>query len=307
MFSQKWIVVFALALGLRVFSTPAVAQSGGVDTRFSAGAIISRDGDEFSRVDPYLALDIEPNFSRWKSNRLFLTGLANIRMTAIPVDTQAVDSSGTPLKVQPTGGEGVPVPLPGGDTKAFLKSKKAAGVVVGGYLGYSLQELSPTLERTFIGPIFKFGFQSVTQKEQQARLWKPADTLFDQEAVGVRFGLFEKLGLDENSQVETIPRIKAYLDIMAGKFQNFEIATYRGPLEKDGSIPAAAKPSDFKVRQDWRLKMEGRLTLVDRLYVGLDLNNGRGRDDMRFLLGITFDAKDWEKLWDGIKPQHTSP
>lgn len=84
--------------------------------RFSAGVILSKEGNDFSRTDPYLALDTDSLFVD-RPNHV-VSGLLNVRLTSIPV---ASEEAKTPVA----------------DFSSFLKSQKAAIFQAGAFYGYS--------------------------------------------------------------------------------------------------------------------------------------------------------------------------
>lgn len=238
--------------------------------RFSAGVILAKEAKDFSRTDPYLALDTDALFVD-RPNQI-VSGLLNVRLTSIPVASQDVKT-------------------PTADFSSFLKSQKAAIFQVGTFYGYSPKSAEwgglNESYRFFAGPVVKFGMQSVTDSQKAVRIWNPTDDLYDSVTAGGRIALMD-------GKKDYI----AYLDVSWGKFQNFEhVELGKTDLAKEYSKnptdtnKAKLTKADFLVTKPGRLAIEGRLRFppLKAVYVGVDINNGSGRDDMRFLGGVTFD------------------
>jgi hypothetical protein len=132
--------------------------------------------------------------------------------------------------------------------------------------------------------------QSVTDGDRSGRIWNLTDDLFDAYTGGVRLSLFQmhKFG--------TATRWKpaAYIDVSAGKFQNFEIPKVKDSKNTNAAnclknpATCAQPPSkeDFIVTRNARMYIEARVVLK-YIYLGFDINNGSGKDDVRFIAGVT--------------------
>ena len=284
------MIVLTLTCGL----VPNVSAEERFQFRFTGGLVLSKERQDFSNADPYLALNTEArlidpaDFDTLSARSHLLSALFDIRLTSIPVDA-AVENQ---------------TPLPGQDLGAFLKSQKAAVVQSGLFYGFIPQSFKweagtrdgetagtrDTLTDAFvIGPVAKFAFQSVTDKQKALRVWNRDDDLFDAWTVGGRIAWVRSDG----KRRETL----AYTDFTWGRFQNFETVV---PLSTAAKLyqekptddnAAGLTKADFQVSQDRRFAIESRLHIpqATAVYVGLDLNNGSGRDDLRFLFGLDFD------------------
>ena len=279
------IVVFTLACCL----APNVsAAEDRFQFRFTGGLVLAKERQDFSQRDPYLAINTEArlldatDFGETSKTSQLVSALFEIRLTSIPVDG-AVENQ---------------TPLPGEDFGAFLKSQKAAVIQSGVFYGVAPKSFkwdagkdgNDSLTDAFVvGPVAKFAFQSVTEKQQSARVWNRDDDLFDAWTVGGRIAWVRS----NTKHRETL----AYSDFTWGHFQNFEtvVATtdagkkYQKAPTAENAIGLTA--GDFSVSQERRFAIESRLHIpqATAVYVGFDLNNGKGRDDLRFLFGIDFD------------------
>ena len=286
---------------------------GRIHADFTTGAMFSKkrglateEGDDFSQPDLYLdfILDVGAVQSKklqgtkrfegfyWRVNPF-----VNARLTTIPVlsappppatsgSTSGRGTSGSGgTASQPTGGSNT--------TTDFLKSKKSAQIQAGVYVpffhGRTSWQFKGANNSWFFGPIFKMAFQTITgglTTGESARFG--GDDLFNSFATGVRFGHYS---FEPTASQDLSPELHSYLDITAGKWENFERCTT--PAASAGSTPS------LTCKKDIRLGAEGRLKIpATPFQVGFDLNTGEGRDDLRFLLGVKFDIG---KLFGGLK------
>ncbi len=205
--------------------------------------------------------------------RNYFDPFVNVRLTTIPVATGGIVTA-------PNGAE-------------FLQSQKAAQLQFGGM--YSRNFASPILGSKFhwgVGPVVRLGFQSVTDSERAARVWNLDDDLFHSVTGGVRVTLYHNDVDDSTARSNWSPA--AYLDMSWGRFQNFQTATGNTDEAKaclKNVVTCRKGPvipeRDFdRHNQNNRLYVEARLAL-QYVYLGFDLNNGEGRDDLRFITGLT--------------------
>lgn len=205
-------------------------------------------------------------------HRVYAESLVSARLTTIPVATIAT------------------VQAPGED---FLKSAKAAQAQFGGLLTFNYGWGHPKLHWG-IGPSARFMFQNVTDGDRSVRVWNPEDDLFNSKVFGGRLVLYQKGGTVGDTPHEGWAPV-AYLDVSRGEFQNFEKATAKPgkddaaacllrPLECLGGTPPPKE--DYDIDKSHRFLIEARL-MLRYVYLGLDINNGSGSDDMRFIGGLT--------------------
>ena len=136
---------------------------------------------------------------------------------------------------------------------------------------------------------------SVTDEQKVRRPWNPTDDLYDSNGFGVRATLYQK---DEGNW-----RPAAYVAAYAASFQSFEIPTglterARNCLERAEACDPAPGADEFETDRRRRAYVEGRL-LLRSLYLGFNLNNGQGRDDLRFFAGFTISLSDLSSLFLG--------
>ena len=143
-----------------------------------------------------------------------------------------------------------------------------------------------------VGPVIRGMFQSVTDDQRTLRIWNIDDDLYDAFTFGLR------LALHQRSDANWMPT--ASIDISRGRFQNFEIANVamtNGETQQDKARMCLKAPLQclgeplpenyFDIEEKWRTYVEGRV-VIGNLYLGFDLNNGHGHDDLRFVAGATF-------------------
>lgn len=285
--------------------SPVVTTSGynvlnALRARFTGGVVIfngsprmpltNPDDDGaplFGQASPYLALEVQPrigpvqNPEEPKDHHFYLEPFVNVRLTTIPV-VGASSSAGQKI--------GVPA-------ASFLQSQKSAQVQLGTVFNLvSFGSLSAVggddkQHHWGLGIVTRGMFQSVTSTQRTLRVWNIDDDLYDARTAGVRLTLHER----RRTARSWMP--VAYIDASIGWFQNFEVVS----AGSDDASDCLAKPSaclkkgnlrpgeeDFHTSQKPRLYVEGRM-FIDPFYIGFDLNNGKGLDDLRFSAGVTFD------------------
>ncbi len=249
---------------------------GRVRAFFSGGVIFSKEREDFSKQDIFLALNVDKNWI-WSERFNFNTYL-DVRLTSLPINTTD---------------EETPDPL---DT--FIASKKSALMQLGAYAPILLRKWKYPLKASyennslFIAPILKAGIQTITGEQTSAeRINFGKDDVFNFGAFGLRFG-----HMNLSKTKDEAHEILSYLDITRGKWENFELIfpTIDPVTGMQEQIP---DPNDstktigvtFRERR-WRWGFEGRLKIPSTPFqVGFDANLGDGADDVRFIFGAKFD------------------
>ncbi|MCC7053854.1 MAG: hypothetical protein IT355_11350 [Gemmatimonadaceae bacterium] len=179
-----------------------------------------------------------------------------------------------------------------------IQSKKAAQVIFGATSTFNFGGFNVNKTRFHwgFGPVGRAIFQSVSDGQRSARVWNLEDDLFGSWAVGGRLTLFEKdRKAGDLAQHGWAPA--AYVDYSYGQFQNFETATARDTSASSAATVCLRDPatclatgvppqSAFVRGEKWRHYIEARIFL-QYVYLGLDLNNGSGPDDLRFIGGVS--------------------
>jgi hypothetical protein len=268
---------------------PAIVKTGDGDEQTATVT-----SDQFSQAAMYLAFETQPSLLAFKdseslrASRVYLEPFLDLRLTTIPV-------AGAPAIQR--------IEAP---DAAFVQSQKAVQVQGGLLLSYNFGafEMGGARFHWGIAPVFRAGFQSVTDSYRAVRVWNFDDDLFDNETGGVRLILYKgpsKAGFVPAR--EWMPT--AYLEFSLGQFQNFETATAKAGPDQEVVADCLAQPArclanglpsgDPKTLYDLhsqknRIYIEGRLAL-NYLYLGFDINNGDGGDDLRVIGGLTFDIQ----------------
>jgi hypothetical protein len=261
------------------------------------GTLAELRSSQFGQAAIYLAFEAQPRVWSGPCNeacqagtnqtirdrgyhRVYVDPFVNVRLTTIPVASASAQPS---LLIQ-------------APTAAQLQSQKAAQVQIGGTLGVNFGGFDVRGARFHwgIGPAYRVMFQSVTDSQRSLRVWNLDDDLYLQHSGGVRLTLFES-DQEVGNSARSGWSPAAYLDVSYGQFQNFETAEGITPeaktclenpaecLARKGGPPPE---KDFLRKKNARLYVEGRVFL-QYLYLGFDLNNGSGLDDLRFMGGLT--------------------
>ena len=272
----------------------------------SDGKTASIESPQFSQAAVYLALETEPRLKAWGSNcnTPSTTTSSNSTTTATPATTS---TSTTTTTTSTPGASGVcsrvldsfvnvrltTIPVSGAaveagiaaPTKEFLQSQKAAQVQFG--LAYSKNWQQGDFYFG-LGLLGRGMFQSVTDTQRATRVWNLQDDLYHGYTAGLRLTAY---GKGDN----TLKSPVAYFDFSWGQFQNFEKATGKTTAANNClKDPAAClalgsqipPKSDYAVRVPHRMYSEARI-FWNNMYLGFDLNNGDGPDDLRFIFGVT--------------------
>ena len=268
----------ARVIGGAIFSnSPAVVASS---TNANGQVTTSISSDQFGKAELFLSFESQPRV--WAINtsktdcppRFYIDPILNVRSTSIGVETTSVFNNES-LIVAPTG--------------KFIKDQKAVQLHFGGVAGYALSPFDLGIQRfhwAFEG-IGRAMLQSVTDQQRAARIWNLRDDLYDAHTFGGRLALYQY-------EKDKSWKPAAYIEFSRGRFQNYETATGRTEaaqkcLNDPRSCLAAPPPqSDYIVTKPWRTYIEGRIFLRN-VFAGFDINNGNGRDDVRFLAGLYVD------------------
>lgn len=258
--------------------------SGRLRTEFTFGFILSKEREEFSQTDLYLDFSLDATWRQPESDSsnwhwLFNTFFA-VRLTSIPV---VVDTgTETPEPADP--------PDETDSISSFIASKKGVLMQLGFYAPWYRESWtwpdegdSGETNALFFAPLVKFGFQSITEEIKTIR--DDPDDLFESRAVGVRFGHLKYQG-DTGDGIELV----SYLDLTFGKWENFEVCVgkVKQPTPTScGDAPAGGtKVSNFRTGIEGRLKIDSTVPII----LGIDINTGRDRDDVRFIVGTRFNV-----------------
>lgn len=241
---------------------------------------------QFSEASAYLAFESQPHLfglgktdTNFKFKKWYVDPLFNVRLTSIGVNANAITKDG--LITSPDA--------------SLLQSQKAVQVQFGGLASVNFGGfgIGKSNFHWGAGPFFKAGFQNVTDSQRATRIWNLRDDLYDTHEVGFRFSLYQREEQSATADDKKIWSPAAFVDFGLGQFQNFETVVGNTDLAKkcftDPTNPCLAKPrpeTEFTVTKPIRLHMEARLYL-GYIYVGLDINNGEGPDDMRFIGGVS--------------------
>ena len=277
---------------------PSASAIDVLRARFTGGAVFfggsprivpSEDGmsagfesPQFGHASPYLAFEVQPRV--WPSvhqgrdmdyRPVSFEPFASVRLTTIAV-AGAESSQAASKEIQ----------VPG---VSFLQSQKTPQVQVGSVLSYNFGGFGTSGMRFHwgLGLVHRTVFQSVTDAQRALRIWNIDDDLYDAHALGLRLALYEK----SHTARSWLPA--AYVDVSVGWFQNFELVS--GHTDRATSclsmpfqcLEDRVPEAEFHPVKKPRLYIEGRL-FVRAMYLGFDLNNGDGYDDLRFSAGMTF-------------------
>lgn len=287
---------------------------GRVRAYFSAGVMFSKERDSFSQQDMMIGFNVDSNWWQRNSDEIWgkrfgppffkpfthFNTFFEAKLGAAPVITPAPASSPT-TATNPTP---TPTPASGNSTgckdnasiDCFLASRKVATMQIGGYapayFSWMKWEFNKSDNAIFIAPLAKAGIQTITSQEVERNNLLRGDDVFNFFGFGARIGHFQLSNRNRS------PELISYLDIVSGKWENFDLQTpvldkNRMPVLNEDKTPAILK------HRDWRIGIEGRLKIPQTpLFVGFDANLGKGPDDLRFVFGMRFDMG---KLFGSLK------
>ncbi|MFN7929781.1 MAG: putative Ig domain-containing protein [Blastocatellia bacterium] len=285
---------------------------GRVRAYFSGGVIFSKERDAFSQQDMLLGFNLDKNWWQAKpESKSPIKGFNTFfdtRLTSIPVVTTPSTTTTTTTTTLQTSQACDPG---GGGIDCFLASRKVAVMQVGGYVPMYGEFMKWRFDNhdnaIFIAPLGKFGIQTVTSREVDARLAANnttatetlnGDDVFNFFAFGTRLGHYRLADRDRS------PELISYIDLTFGKWENFELLR-KLPCTSSQSLPTGFTcPGGFLVNRvngvekfftvrdrQFRTGFEGRLRIPQTpLFIGFDANFGKGPDDLRFLFGTRFDV-----------------
>jgi len=281
-------------------AAPAASQPesstpwGRVRPYLSGGMVLSQNNGQFSSQNLYLGFNLDKNWFygverqapfHWQLNTYF-----DSQLTAIPTascQSSSSSASGTTASTCPSSS--------GSSTNNlsnFITSQKAAviqgGIYVPIYLNAWRWSYNGDNNTLFLGPIFKGGYQSLTGGSQTVASPTPGtsttvstvndQTLYYFYAGGVRLGHYDLF-----NSWNIAPDLLSHLDIVFGKWQNFEQCA-------EGSCSgtsATVLPT--------MIALEGRLKIPSTFFqIGFDaispLTKASGtKGDLRFIFGAQLD------------------
>lgn len=268
---------------------PTIAQGAGENAP-------RLESPQFAQASSYLAFTAQPRV--WTSSiprdgggypRASLEPLIDVRLTTIPVKG-AGSSAVTNAGIQ-------------APDASFLQSQKSAEVQLGAIVNGNFGGFGIGNARFHwaLGGSLRGILQSVTDVQRTLRIWNIDDDLYDAWTVGLR------LTLNQRFERSPIWMPTAYVDVSLGRFQNYELVRECrstdggecsgneddwGLAEKCLSAPfdcLTAPPREDAFFGDRKLRMyiEARVFIAP-VYLGFDINNGDGYDDVRFSAGLTF-------------------
>ncbi|MEE8587450.1 MAG: hypothetical protein V3T83_21645 [Acidobacteriota bacterium] len=231
--------------------------------------------------------------------RFMFNSFMDVRLTSIGVNKMEMpdeddDGGGAMLRLQDDDED------EGTSVSDLLSSRSAALIQNGFYFPIltTVWKYNNHSNALFVAPLAKIGWQTTTENGMTVTpadqdgpmpmgvtgimddpaVMMPEDDVFNFYAFGVRMGHFDLKSMQgrNGDMTGASPQLLSYLDILFGKWENYEITEVIN--------------GETAVERPWRLALEGRLK-IPRLpfYAGLEANLGQGRDDVRFFFGTTFD------------------
>lgn len=261
-----------------IIVAPAVFDWGRIRAYFAIGVELSqndgnRDSNDnyFSRQDLFVSFNLDKS---WVNDRRFrVNTFFDTRLAAVPTS----DTAGAAEKP---------------DLNKFLSSRKAAVMQVGVYTPITVARWHwPKGQRNilFLAPLAKLGVVTPSSGDGNS------NRFFTLAGYGLRSGHFREFEtLDPCSATRkydssTAPELISYLDIVAGRFGNFNSFPIQ-PAQPDAGL---------KQLRLWRASFEGVLKVpATPLVVGFNANVKLQRsksgyvdppDDLRFFFGTRFD------------------
>jgi len=245
------------------------------------GARDTLSSPQFGQASSYMAFEVQPLWKPAKKwSHLSLSPIVNVRLTTIGV----AGTAGTNANFTAAGNE-------------YLASQKAVQFQFGGVFEYHHADfkLGKANMHWAIGGIGRYMPQSITDSQRATRIWNLHDDLFEAHTLGVRLSLYKQHEFASSARW----RPAAYIDFSRGTFENYETAdvkagltaaeatTARGCLDDPPSCFSKPPSKDlFQTTKGSRSYIEARV-MLKYIYLGFDINSGSGRDDVRFIGGVT--------------------
>lgn len=236
-------------------------------------------------ASPYIAFDVDDDWlvNRWKhtlsANTFFNARLTQIGTTAL--------SSAT-------------------NVSALLSSKQAASLQGGAYLPFTLTrwDFHSHYYSLYVAPLVKGGFYTVNDNPTAGITPVNSTSFYKFFGSGMRIGNYREYRYWDGTPREgRAPRQLSYMDIMIGRWGNFESVD---PLSPGSTGCQTSVSADCYLRaRPWRVGFEGFLQVPNSPFIlGMSANiaalHARSAlapgfiappDDLRFMIGMRFDGK----------------
>jgi hypothetical protein len=302
---------------------PLELDWGRVRAYFTAGVLLSNTTKfNATNANAFLGLNLDKGWLRpvrnlngdssWRERFRFHTYF-DARLTAIPTPATGTSSPSSPQSASPTSSTSPTNPSP---NASLLNNSQAASLQVGGYFPIVLANwiFKERPYSVYVAPLVKTGFYTVTNVGSDAyqtsiSTGRNNDRFFTFEAYGVRLGQYrEYSAADGRFASERAPEQLSFIDLTVGRWGNLEaIAPYSfitlpsGDVSCSGPAASVAAANCLGRYRPWRYGFEGMLKVPNTpIILGLNANINLERlknpnfqmppDDLRFLLGVRFDA-----------------
>lgn len=282
---------------------------GRVRSYLSAGVVLSQNNSQFSSEDFFLGFDLDKNWFapqryggfNWLANTYFDAQLTSIPAAACQSSSGgSTTSSNCPASSGTTTGSS--------SLSNFIASRKAAviegGVYVPMFLDHWKWSYRGNDNALFIAPIFIGGYQTITGGTQTVSSPTPGTSttiatlnsqgLYYFYAGGARLGHYKLF-----NSWNIAPELLSHLDILFGKWQNFEQC--QGACSATSSLVLPTM-----------ISLDGRLKIPSTFFqVGFDAITPLTRTvgtqgDLRFLFGVQVDPTCLFKAFQGTATSLTN-
>jgi hypothetical protein len=326
---------------------------GRVRGYFTAGVILSNNGSQLNltNANTFLGFNLDKDWLRparsynsigggFKERFRFHTYF-DARLTAIASGTSGSSSGSTPTLSSGSSSSGGTTGTTGSSSSSasssssstsnpsanptsLLSNGQAAALQVGAYFPFIFDrwDHKERLFSLYVAPIAKVGFYTLTSagsstSQTAENATRGSGTFFPFYAYGLRVGHYREYETwDGRADRSRAPEQLSYLDIMYGKWGNFEyLAPFNfTPTASPTCTLPASDPTTAACDQRqrlWRYGFEGLLVIPNTpLVVGLSANVAAQKpkggtpgaiflsppDDLRFLFGVRFDASKFTGL-----------
>jgi hypothetical protein len=279
---------------------------GRVRPYLSGGTVLSQNNGQFSSQSLFVGFNLDKNwFARDSTGKLgsLVNTYFDARLTSIPTAScEAAGSGSSGCSSSGSGGASA-------NLSNFITSQKAAviegGIYVPLYLDSRKWSWGGNDNVLFVAPIFKGGYQSLTEGAQTVTSPTPGtsttistvnnQTLYFFYAGGVRLGHYELF-----NSWNIAPDLLSHLDIVFGKWQNFAQCS-------SGSCSGTSTTV-----LPTMIELEGRLKIPATFFqIGFDaispLTKTSGtKGDLRFLFGVQLDPSCLFNAFQGTSSTLTS-